>query len=92
MPKALINPADFVYKIVSWETYDGGTNFRPTREIIENSHCITQIEDTEHEVASPLHWVTCNADVTVESFYFDSSDSTIKPINHATDPNPPPES
>mgnify|MGYP003113192468 FL=1 len=40
-------------------------------------------------MASPFHWVECNSSVTVDDYYYDPVDSTIKAKNNVADPNPP---
>ena len=45
------------------------------------------IEENEFEVCpDSLLWVDCNASVTTRDYYYDTSDSTIKPIVNADPP------
>lgn len=90
MAKALISPNEKVKHISSWNvvTLEDSTNeYRSVESDIENSQRICQIEELEFLVADPLFWVECNSSVTVNDYYYDSSDNTIKPIIHADKPS-----
>lgn len=97
MPKALISSNESVQHISSWEQVyvtDGETPitdstpqiWEPVFTDIANSQRVAQVEDNEFEVHPSLFWVDCNSSVTSEGYYYDSSDSTIKPITNATQP------
>lgn len=89
--KALIDlQSKNFYRITGWTT---GTNIAnetidiPTYELIPNSKRICQIEENEFEVCpDSLLWVDCNASVTTQDYYYDTSDSTIKQIVNADPP------
>lgn len=86
MAYALIDPKCDVSRISSW-THEAARNIhKPELELLEGKHNITQIEDNTFEVASPLHWVECNASVTCDDYYYDPSDSTIKAKNNVAEP------
>ena len=90
MPKALISPNEKVKHVASWNTViaeDSTTGYIAVEEDIQNSQRICQIEESEFLVASPLFWAECNSSVTVNGYYYDGSDNTIKPIVHADKPS-----
>ena len=86
--KALISPNEKAEKISSWdtETIDSQDHYYPVYTEITNGCRIVQTSDTEFDVASPLYWVDCSADLDASSNYFDTSDNTIKAINHVEAP------
>jgi hypothetical protein len=100
MAKALISTREKVQSITSWvqiSSNEGGGDspvdessltytYDPVWTDIANSQRIAQIEETEFEVHSDLFWVDCNSSVTTDGYYYDSSDSTIKPITHVASP------
>ena len=97
MPKALISSQESVQNISSWKQIydtDGETPITDTTPQIwvpiftdiPNAQRVAQVEDNEFEVHSSLFWVDCNSSVTAEGYYYDSSDSTIKPITNAIQP------
>lgn len=85
MAYALIDPFCQATRITSW-TPTPTNSFFPEREVLEGKHCISQIENATFEVASPFHWVECNASVDCEDYYYDPIDSTIKALNHEPAP------
>lgn len=98
MAKALISTNERVQSISSWvqiTSTDGDTpvdentpkTWDPVWTDIANSQRIAQVADAEFSVHSDLIWVDCNSSVTAEGYYYDSSDSTIKQITHATQPS-----
>jgi len=90
MPKALISPNEKVQYISSWTTIypeDITVGYQANLSDIENSQRICQIEESEFQIAAPLFWVECNSTVTVNGYYYDSSDNTIKPITNADKPS-----
>lgn len=90
MPKALISPNEKVKYISSWDTItleDSTTGYRAVESDIQNGQRICQVEESEFLVASPLFWTECNSSVTVNGYYYDGSDNTIKPIVHADKPS-----
>jgi len=92
MAYALIDTKGNVSRISSWVHEAARNIYKPELEILEGKHTISQIEDNTFEIASPLHWVECNASVTCDDYYYDPSDSTIKPKNDAAQPiSAPPE-
>jgi len=87
--KALIELNKSVQQITRWdtETIDGVSRHFSIWEDIPNSARIAQIEENEFEVAPDvLQWVDCNASVTMNDYYYDTSDSTIKAIVNAAQP------
>ena len=88
--KALIDiQSENLIHITGWTTgtLSGVTKNIPQTEAIPNSKRICQIEENEFEVCSDsLLWVDCNASVTTQDYYYDTSDSTIKPIVNADPP------
>ena len=46
----------------------------------EAGYRIAQVEQQEFEVATPLFWVACAANVVADQFLYDPSDQTIKAI------------
>jgi hypothetical protein len=49
--------------------YDSTTGYR-----------VAEVHETGFEVAQALFWVDCADDVVADQFYYDPSDSTIKPV------------
>jgi hypothetical protein len=49
--------------------FDGTTGYR-----------VADVHETGFEVAQALFWVDCADDVVADRFYYDTSDSTIKPM------------
>jgi len=49
--------------------FDGTTGYR-----------VAEVNETGFEVAEPLFWIDCADDVVADQFYYDPSDSTIKPV------------
>lgn len=94
MAYALISPNEKVYRIANYESVvdsDGNhIEYQAVKEEISGGQLITEIQDTQFEVASPLHWLEVNASVTCLDYYYDPADSTVKTINHATVPTDPP--
>tara|TARA_R100000664_G_C2705982_1_gene104546 strand:- start:477 stop:743 length:267 start_codon:yes stop_codon:yes gene_type:complete len=82
--KALIETITPVKRITSWttETVYGQDQNVPVKEDIANSARIVQMEENEFEVHSNLIWVDCDSSINCLDYYYDKSDSTIKPINH----------
>ena len=68
------------------EEVDGKNVHTESTEIIPNAMRVAQVEENEFAVHSDLFWVDCNSAVNANDYYYDSSDSTIKPINHAAFP------
>jgi len=89
--KALIDPNSTVERISAWTNpttdSDGITHYTPTLEEITNGQRICEIKDTEFQVANPLFWVECNSSVTMQDYFYDGSDSTIKLINNEPFPS-----
>lgn len=52
----------------------------------ETGFRVAQVEEQSFDVALPLFWVTCSANIIADQFWYDPSDQTIKPI-----PEPTPE-
>jgi hypothetical protein len=46
----------------------------------ETGYRVAQVETQSFEIASPMFWVECADDVVADSFWYDPSDDTIKPI------------
>jgi hypothetical protein len=88
--KALIEINTPVQHISGWDTEIVDEVTTINHKIIENipnSARICQIEESEFEVCPEvLLWVECNASVTTQDYYYDTSDSTIKPIVNAEEP------
>ena len=89
--KALIDLQSVIKKIGSWRsvTEDGETFNQAQYVEITNSARIAQVEENEFEVCTSentLLWVDCNTSVTTDGYYYDTSDSTIKPIVNADPP------
>lgn len=87
--KALIETNVAVQQITSYdtETIEGVVTHFPIRQDIPNSARICQVEENQFEVCTDvLLWVDCNASVTTNDYYYDTSDSTIKPIVNADKP------
>ena len=88
--KALIEQNYPVEHIASWttETVDNVVINVPVRENISNSTRIAEVAENEFEVCpDSLFWVDCNTSVNTEDYYYDTSDSTIKPIVNANPPS-----
>lgn len=86
--KALIHTAQVATRVTSWNTLPDGNGYSPEREIVSNSAKIIQIEENEFDVnPTELLWADCNTSVTVNDYYYDTSDSTIKPLNHVPQPS-----
>jgi hypothetical protein len=58
------------------------------KESRETGYRVAEVEPDNKvfEVARPLFWVDCSDDVAADQFWYDPSDSAIKPI-----PQPEPE-
>jgi hypothetical protein len=93
MKKALISPNEAPIKhIVAWDLNPVTTDPRkylPVFENYPNSCRVAQVEDESFPVAEPLFWVDCADDIVADEFYYDTQDSTIKPI--VNEPIPPAE-
>lgn len=89
MAYALIDPFSPVIRIQGWDEVGDTGRYRQNTVVLEGKHTITQIEDATFDMASPFHWVECNSSVTVDAYYYDPVDSTIKAKNNVADPNPP---
>jgi hypothetical protein len=91
MPKALISSNEVVQHISGWKTVlteePGVELTNPIYTDIPNSNRIAEIEENTFEVNSALFWVDCNSSVTTDSYYYDSSDSTIKIIVNEPEPS-----
>lgn len=82
--KALIDPNTTSIKYISaWTSEtddDGNTFYVPTYSDIPNAQRVAQVEDATFEIASPLFWVDCDDSTVADEWYYDTSDSTVKPI------------
>lgn len=78
--KALISPNDDIFYTSGWNGEE------PIRSPIPNGQKITQIEENEFEVASPLFWVDCNSSVTVMDYYYNTSTTSIELIVNVEKP------
>ena len=97
MAKALISTKEKVQHISSWvqitntdsdTVVDENTpkTWDPVWTDITNGQRVAEVAGAEFAVHPDFLWVDCNDAVTAESYYYDSSDSTIKEITHATQP------
>jgi len=50
---------------------------------------VAEVADQSFEVAPPLFWVACDDDVVADLFWYDPSDSTIKPNPPEEEPQQP---
>lgn len=93
MKKALINPLNTnIYYVSSWAEVIPVTSpvtYTQNYTSISNSCEITEVSDSEFEVALPLFWVDCEDNVTPEEYYYNTSTELImeKP---ADEPDPDP--
>ena len=99
MAKALISTKEKVQHIASWEQRtvptDGDTvvdentakMWYPVWTDITNAQRVAEVAETEFAMHSDFLWVDCNSSVTADAYYYDTSDSTIKEITHATQPS-----
>lgn len=87
MAKVLVDLKMPIEYVESWFTNRNGELERAF-EPLANSARLCQIEDAEFDInTTSLAWVECNADVNVNDYYYDKSDSTIKLIPHASKPS-----
>lgn len=54
-------------------------------EPVQSGYRVAEVSVTTFEVAPPMFWVECADDVVADQWWYDPSDSTVKPI-----PVPPP--
>lgn len=54
----------------------------------ETGYRVAYVVDVEHEVASPLFWVSCDSTVVPDEVWYDPSDQSFKEF---PPPPPPPE-
>lgn len=50
---------------------------------------VAEVSANPFEVALPLFWVSCAADVVADWYYYDPSDQQIKPTPELIPPEPP---
>jgi hypothetical protein len=50
---------------------------------------IAEVSAGQFEVASPLFWVDCDADIMADWWYYDPNDQQIKPTPQPIPPEPP---
>lgn len=89
--KALISPSEKIMygeqrtrTVIDSETNEETTETYVYNEEIPNSARIAQIEENQFDVGGDLFWVDCNNAVTTDSYYYDTSDNTIKFITDYT--------
>ena len=46
----------------------------------ETGYRVAEVAQQQFEVAEPLFWVSCAANVVADQFWYDPADQTIKPI------------
>lgn len=85
MKKALINPNQNAYHIVSW-TLEKDGKYTPVRQMYENGFYVCEVCDNEFPVCEPIFWTDCDDDIVAYEYYFDSTDSLIKIIEDAPIP------
>jgi hypothetical protein len=89
--KALISRKDNkVTRVTGWTMvpYEGVSELGITEQlsgvhqVIPNALRIAEVTENEFSVHPDLFWVECNSSVNANDYYYDESDSTIKPINN----------
>jgi hypothetical protein len=85
MKKALINPNQNAYHIVSW-TLDNNKNYIPVSEMYENGFYVCEVCDSEFPVCEPIYWVDCDDNIIAYEYYLDTTDNLIKIIENAPKP------
>lgn len=89
--KALISTKDTkVQRVTGWAMvpYEGESDLGRTdrlsgiHELIPNALRIAEVAENEFAVHPDLFWVECNSSVNTTDYYYDQSDSTIKPIGN----------
>ena len=75
MKKALISPNEVPQYISSWVDHQ-----TPVFSPVPNSARVADVADSAFPVAAPLFWVDCDNDVTADTVYYDTSDSTLKAV------------
>lgn len=84
MKKALIDTAEQVVQVISWELV--GKKWEPITAVITDSWRVCQIADREFPVAPNLFWVDCDDIIDPIYFYYDSVELIFKPIINAPRP------
>lgn len=92
--KALIDPIETtpVNRVVSWSPNPDYPAKKPQYigliEPIPNSIRICEVmpDDQDFPIAEPLFWVDCSNDCDPNTYYYDTSDSLVKPIPNAPFP------
>jgi len=97
MAKALISKIEVPQHISSWQQIynvdkdtpvDENTpkSWDPVYTDIPNAYRVSEVRADEFEVHPSFFWVDCDDTVVADDYYYDHSDSTIKEITHAPQP------
>ena len=86
---ALIDPSTPVAYIESWTA---APPYTLTYAQYANSARVCEVTATPFEVATPLFWTPCAADVVADRFYYDTVTTLIAPVVNAPSPIPPEDS
>lgn len=89
MKKALIDTAEQVVQVVSWELVSRSgylPEWRPISAVIPNSWRVCETDDEEFPVTPNLFWVNCDDSINADYFFYDSVELIFKPIINAPKP------
>ena len=78
--KALIDPNGRPAYVASWEYSSQHKGYAPVYAQIPNASSVAEVQENSFEIASPLFWVDCAAEVMADYWYYENATQSVLPV------------